>query len=118
MYLEVILADTIYRTRANRQFCKSKVIRLSGPRLGRPRAEELEIEREQAYRDSYDRNPIEGRNGVAKRRFGMDLIMAYIDRGTMTVFAMNLAYAVRALLRRVFYGFFWKPLSIHIQVLQ
>jgi hypothetical protein len=111
VYPEAILADTIYRTRANRRFCKSKGIRLSGPRLGRPKAEELEADREQAYRDSCERSAIEGRNGVAKRRFGMDLIMAYLDcsamtEAAMTIFAMNLAHAMRALLRRVFYEVF------------
>ncbi|MCI9155102.1 MAG: transposase [Ruminococcus sp.] len=28
--------DQIYRTRANRNFCKDQGIRISGPKLGRP----------------------------------------------------------------------------------
>lgn len=55
-YPERILADTIYRNRENRRFCKEHGIRLSGPRLGRPKADELEADREMAYRDSCDRN--------------------------------------------------------------
>ena len=36
-YLEVICADQIYRIRSNRAFCQRHAIRLSGPRLGRPK---------------------------------------------------------------------------------
>ena len=35
-YPERLLADQIYRTRDNRNFCKPHGIRLSGPKLGRP----------------------------------------------------------------------------------
>ena len=34
-YPDEILADTLYRTRENRQLCQRLGIRLSGPRLGR-----------------------------------------------------------------------------------
>jgi hypothetical protein len=77
-YPEAILADTIYRNRDNRAFCKEHGIRLSGPKLGRPRKDETEESRSQAYQDSCDRNMAEGRNGIGKRRYGLDLIMAYL----------------------------------------
>ena len=35
-YPERVLVDQIYRTRANRNFCKDHGIRISGPKLGRP----------------------------------------------------------------------------------
>ncbi|MCA9118793.1 MAG: transposase [Planctomycetaceae bacterium] len=35
-HLESVHVDQIYRTRANRAFCKENVIRMSGPPLGRP----------------------------------------------------------------------------------
>src|SRR5690625_7727279 len=35
-YPEAVLADAIYRTRENRQYCKKLGIRMSGPKLGRP----------------------------------------------------------------------------------
>jgi hypothetical protein len=35
-YPEAILADKIYRTRENLQYCKDHGIRMSGPKLGRP----------------------------------------------------------------------------------
>jgi len=99
-----ILADTIYRNRENRQFCKVNGIRLSGPKLGRPKASEVEAEKEQAYRDSCDRNMVESRNGIAKRRFGLDLIMARLEHTAFTeaalnVLVMNCALVLRVLLR-------------------
>jgi hypothetical protein len=107
VYPEAILADTTYRNQNNRAFCKKNHIRLSGPRLGRPKESEREIDREQAYRDSCDRNMVESRNGIAKRRFGLDLIMAYLKstaetEAALQVFAMNIAHCLRALLRLLF----------------
>lgn len=104
---EAILADTIYRNRENRRFCKEHGIRLSGPRLGRPKAEEVDADKEQAYRDSCDRNIVESRNGIAKRRYGLNRILAYLDctaetEAAMAVFAMNAALCLRTLLRIFF----------------
>ena len=101
---KAILADTIYRTRENRKFCKENGIRLSGPRLGRPKQEEIEADKQQAYQDSCDRNMVESRNGIAKRRYGLDRIFAYGDRtaeteAAMVVLAMNMALCLRTLLR-------------------
>ena len=103
---EAVLADTIYRTRENRKFCKENGIRLSGPRLGRPKQEEIEAEKQQAYQDSCDRNMVESRNGIAKRRYGLDRIFAYGDKtaeteAAMTIFAMNMAWCLRTLLRLI-----------------
>jgi len=103
-YPAAILADQVYRNRKNRDFCKEHGIRLSGPRLGRPKASDLEADREQAYRDSCDRNMVESRNGIVKRRYGMDRVMAYLSCTAMTevalqVFVMNVAHLVRRFLR-------------------
>lgn len=103
-YPEAILADTIYRNTNNRKFCKEHGIRLSGPRLGRPKASEVDADKEQAYKDSCERNMVESRNGIAKRRYGLDLIMAYLPQTAETeaalqVFAMNIAHCLRSLLR-------------------
>jgi len=103
-YPEAVLADTIYRNRENRAFCREHGIRLSGPKLGRPKANELEADRAQAYRDSCDRNMVESRNGIAKRRYGLDRIMAILPDSALTeaalnVFAMNVAHLLRALAR-------------------
>jgi len=101
---EAIQADTIYRNRDNRTFCKKHHIRLSGPRLGRPKKSEIGAEKQLAYRDSCERNIVESRNGIAKRRYGLDRILAYLaetsqTEAAMTVFAMNAAGCLRALSR-------------------
>ena len=52
-YPEVICADQIYRTRANRAFCQRHGIRLSGPRLGRPKNDpELAAAEKQQFTDA------------------------------------------------------------------
>ena len=103
-YPEAILADTTYRNRENIKFCKEHGIRLSGPRLGRPKASEIEADREQAYQDSCDRNEVEGRIGIGKRRYGLDLIYARLQEtgeveGAMNILAMNVAHVLRVLSR-------------------
>jgi IS5 family transposase len=61
----VICADQIYRTRANRAFWLRHGIRLSGPRLGRPKRdpELLAEEKRQLLDDQRQRNAIEGKIG-------------------------------------------------------
>ena len=87
-YPEVIQADQIYRNRANLAYCKNHNIRLSGPRLGRP-GKTADRDRKLEYRDRCERNIIEGRNGMAKRRFGLDLIMAYLPGTALTEAALQ-----------------------------
>jgi len=64
---------------------------------------------------------VESRNGIAKRRFGLHLIMAYLKATAKTeaalqVFAMNVAHCLRALLRLIFQRYFlllsWKPICL------
>ena len=104
VYPEAILADKTYRNRENLDFCKERGIRLSGPRLGRPKKSELEADREQAYRDSCERNMVEGRIGISKRRYGLDLIYARLEQtgeveAAFNVLCMNVAHMLRVLLR-------------------
>lgn len=82
-YPEVVQADQIYRNRDNLAYCKSHGIRLSGPRLGRP-GKDAARNRDLEYQDRCERNIIEGRNGMAKRRYGLDLIMAYLQETALT----------------------------------
>lgn len=103
-YPKAVLADTIYRNRVNRAYCKANGIRLSGPRLGRPKADEEEADRDQAHKDSCARNIVESRNGIAKRRYGLNRIMSVLSESALTeasmnVFAMNVAHLLRVLLR-------------------
>ena len=68
---------------------------------------EIEADREQAYRDSCQRNGIEGKYGNCKRRYGLDLIMAVLA-GTaetevgLSILAMNMAHLLRAFFRSFF----------------
>ena len=104
-YPKVVQADQIYRNRDNLTFCKQRGIRLSGPRLGRP-AKDAEWDRETEYRDRCERNIIEGRNGMAKRRFGLDLIMAVLPETALTEAALQVLCMnarIRLLLRFLFY---------------
>jgi hypothetical protein len=108
-YPEVVQADQIYRNRVNLAYCKERGIRLSGPRLGRP-GRDSDADRETQYRDLCERNIIEGRNGMAKRRFGLDLIMAYLPETALTeaafaVLCMNAH--LRILLRLLFHRRFF-----------
>lgn len=107
-YPEAVLADKIYQTRANRAFCKENGIRLTGPALGRPKAGEADRkQKRQMHQDACDRNAVEGRNGNAKRRFGLDLISAKLDETSKTeaaliLLAMNAAHKLARWLLRFF----------------
>jgi hypothetical protein len=91
-YPEVVQADQIYRNRRNLAFCKKRGIRLSGPRLGRPpkNQEDQERNRQIEAQDHRQRIIIESRNGIAKRRFGLDLIMSTLPETAMTEAALQL----------------------------
>jgi len=112
VYPEAVLADKTYRNRKNINYCKELGIRLSGPRLGRPKASEIEVDREQAYQDSCDRNIVEGRIGINKRRYGLNLIYARLEQtgeveAAMNVLCMNVAFLLRHFLRLLPGWFFW-----------
>ena len=66
-YPEVICADQIYRTRSNRAFCQRHSIRLSGPRVGRPKSdpELIAAEKKQLNDDQRKRNAVEGKIGAS-----------------------------------------------------
>jgi len=111
VYPEAILADKTYRNRDNIAFCKKHGIRLSGPRLGRPKLTDIESDKEQAYKDSCDRNMVEGRIGIDKRRYGLDLIYSRLTNtgeveAAMNVLCMNVAHVLRVLLRLLFWRLF------------
>jgi hypothetical protein len=107
VYPKAILADKTFRNRVNIAFCKATGIRLTGPRLGRPKKEEIEADRRQTYLDSCERNMVESRFGIGKRRYGLDLIMARlpftaVNEAAMNIFVMNVALLLRAFLRFIF----------------
>ena len=100
-YPNVVLADQIYHTRGNMKFCKSKGIRLAGTGCKRKNASQSEKKR--AYKDLCDRNEIEGVNGVLKRRYGLDLIMCWLQHNAeveahLNILAMNFQQRLRLFL--------------------
>lgn len=88
-YPESVHADQIYRTRANRQYCKERGIRLSGPPLGRPVAEDQAARCKQAQADTRVRNQIEGKFGQGKRRFSLARVMAKLAPTAETSIAIT-----------------------------
>lgn len=90
-YPSAVLADRIYQTRANKLYCKELGIRLSGPPLGRRKAGQTDAKiKRQMYCDSCERNAVEGRNGNAKRRFGLDRLFSKLDETAKTEAALIL----------------------------
>lgn len=81
-YPEVVLADPIYGTRANRKYLKEKSIRYGGKPLGRPRKvteinkAQRQQEKKQRTEDYRQRIPIEGKFGQGKNGYGLNLIKA------------------------------------------
>ena len=111
-YPKAVLADQIYQTRENKKFCNQHDILLSGLPLGRRKKGVTDTKlKRQMYRDSCERNAIEGRNGTGKRRFGLDLIMSKLDETAKTEAALNIL-AMNASRRLVdwlahFFGLRW-----------
>jgi hypothetical protein len=104
VYPEAILADKAFRNRVNTDFCKRNGIRLSGQRLGRPGKGEEDGDSDRARADGRGRNVVESRNGIAKRRYGLNLIMTRLEctsatEAALNVLAMNVAHVIRVLLR-------------------
>ena len=107
-----ILADTIYRNRENRSYCKENGIRLSGRPLGRPKkSAEIEYEHTEK-RDTSRRNEVEGKFGTLKTSYGLSRIMARLPETSETVInvailAMNLTKRLKSLLYLFSNSVFW-----------
>lgn len=96
-YPESVHADRIYRSRDNLEWCKERGIRLCGPPLGRPPSDPRlhAQQKKQARQDELIRIEIEGKFGQAKRRFGLNRVMAKLaetaeSRIAITFLVMNL----------------------------
>jgi hypothetical protein len=99
-YPESVHADQIYRTRANRAYCKQRGIRLSGPPLGRRPENVSAQEKKQTAADEAIRNTVEGKFGQGKRRFGLGRVMAKLASTSaaqisLSFLVMNLELALR-----------------------
>lgn len=88
-YPASVHADQIYRTRANRDYCRQRGIRLGGKPLGRPVVQEQAEVRQQAVEDARIRNQIEGKFGQGKRRFSLARVMAKLATTAQTTIAIT-----------------------------
>ncbi len=94
-YPQSVHVDAIYRTRANRRYCRERGIRISGPALGRSKKHPSSEEKQQIFADERARIPIEGALGRGKRAFSLSRLMAkHADTAStsiaMVVLVMNL----------------------------
>ncbi len=95
-YPERVLADQIYRNRDNIAFCNDLGIRISGKRLGRPRKDaDSKSEKKIAYKDNTDQIEVERKFSLAKRKFGLGLLLTKREDTTrssitLSVIAMNI----------------------------
>lgn len=90
-YPSRVLVDQIYRTRANRAYCKEHGIRISGPKLGRPsnNTETNAEARQQEYEDAVDRIEVERFFSLAKRCSGAGLITTKLEETTLHAIALS-----------------------------
>mgnify|MGYP002529984122 CR=1 FL=1 len=104
-YPERILVDQIYRNRENISFCSSLGIRISGKKLGRPKKDaDTKAEKKTAYQDNTDRIEVERKFSLAKRRFGLGLLLTKREDTTkasivLSIIAMNIDRLAAMLLR-------------------
>lgn len=111
-YPNRVLADQIYRTRENRNYCKEHGIRLSGPKLRRPSAN-AKVDKKQEYQDNTDRIEVERTFSLSKRCYGMSCITTKLEETQLTsialsVFVTNLFRIQRRILYALLHLFrFW-----------
>lgn len=94
-YPELIQADKIYATNANRKWCKERNIRLTATPKGRPVEKTAEQKRKER-KEYAERNQIEGRIGNAKQAYSLNQIKAKLKNTSQTwiaatLFALNLS---------------------------
>jgi hypothetical protein len=103
-YPEAVIVDKKYRTRDNIKFCKTHGIRISGPRLGRPKVGD-DRNKQQEYEDGRIRNTVEGKFGIGKKTYGLGRVMANLAITANTV--INLAFLAMNLVRKLLFPFFY-----------
>lgn len=105
-YPERVLADSIYRTKENRAYCREHGIRLSGAKLGRP-SKDAEFDKKQEHQDNTDRIEVERFFSRSKRCFSMGRIVTKLETTQLTsvalsVFVSNLFRIQRRILAVIF----------------
>lgn len=107
-YPEAVMVDKLYRSRGNINYCNKRGIRISGPRLGRPKKGET-YDKKQAYIDSGVRNQVESKFGIGKIAYGLDRVMAKLPDTaessiSMALLAMNLVNSLCPFFRICLFG--------------
>lgn len=110
VYPKRILADKIYRNRTNLAFCKTHGIEMNGPKLGRPPKDKTVYDQQKLLErnEAGERNAIEGKFGEAKRRYGLDRVMARLSDTSnttihLTILMMNLKKRLRDLFDAIYH---------------
>lgn len=110
VYPKRILADKIYRNRTNLAFCKTHGIEMNGPKLGRPPKDKAVYDQQKLLErnEAGERNAIEGKFGEAKRRYGLDRVMARLSDTSnttihLTILMMNLKKRLRDLFDAIYH---------------
>jgi transposase, IS5 family len=111
-YPEAVISDQIYGTRENRRYLKSRGIRYSGKKLGRPvqitaeNREELAKEKKRRKSEQLRRNYIEGCFGVGRRRYGLGQVRTRLEETSETTICMAFfAMSIAAYLAACFVSF-------------
>lgn len=126
---EIVLADQIYLTRANRKWLKERGIQISGKPLGRPKKEKLNAYQKRKRKKVINqRNRVEGKFGQGKRGYGLNNIRAKrMDTSESWInsifFVMNLVNLIKVAekyaffyflcLKQVFLELFYKKMALY-----
>jgi hypothetical protein len=109
-YPKRVLVDQIYRTRVNRNYCKSKGIRMSGPKLGRP-SKNNEYDKAIEYQDNVDRIEVEREFSLSKRCYDLGLLKTKLEETTMSVISLSIFVTnLFKISSRSFWEFIWNLL--------
>lgn len=111
-YPESVHVDKIYRTKANRAWCKEKGIRMSGVKLGRPPKNISKSTKRQSQLDERVRSWIEAKFGEAKRRFSLNCVMTKLANTSKTTIAISFLVMNLSRLLRQFFVYFYISFKI------
>lgn len=112
-YPQKVLADKIYRTRENLNYCSKNLISMNGPKLGRP-PKDKKIYRERCLQEKSEageRNAVESKFGEGKRAYGLNRIYAKRqDTSETSIYLVFLVMNLEKRLRVFLYSIFnsWK----------
>jgi len=85
-----ILCDKAYHSRENRSWCKKHSIELGAPPVGRPPKDDIEkkLISKQVRKNELGRIEVEGKFGVAKRRFSLGRVMTRLRESSECVISL------------------------------